>query len=72
VTNNNFLFIIETILVTNNFLLCKLVSKLVIIVVNNFWSQKLVTNEKFSYSTSLLKLKKNTNFIIYAYVTNTI
>ena len=32
------------------FLLCKLVSKLVIIVTNNFWSLKLVTNEAFSCS----------------------
>jgi len=32
------------------FLLCKLVSKLVIIVTNNFWLLKLVTNEAFSYS----------------------
>ena len=47
-TNYNFLFITVTILVTNNFLLCKLVSKLVTIVTNNFWSLKLVTNETFS------------------------
>jgi len=46
----NFLFIIVTILVTNNFLFCKLVSKLVTIVTNNFWSLKLVTNETFSCS----------------------
>jgi len=32
------------------FLLCKLVSKLVIIVTNNFWSLKLVTIEAFSSS----------------------
>jgi len=34
------------------FLLCKLVSKLVIIVTINFWSLKLVTNEAFSCSES--------------------
>ena len=36
VTNYNFLFIIMTILVTNNFLFYKLISKLVTIVSNNF------------------------------------
>ena len=49
-TNHNLLFIIVTILVTNNFLFCKLASKLVIIVTNNFWSLKLVTNKVFSCS----------------------
>jgi len=53
--NYNFLLIIVTILVTNNFLLCKLVSKLVILVTNNFWSLKLVTNEAFSYSDNKKK-----------------
>jgi len=52
VTNYNFLFIIVTILVTNNFLLCKLIFKLVIIVTNKFWSLRLVTNETFSCSVS--------------------
>jgi len=32
------------------FLLCKLVSKLVILVTNNFWSLKVVTNKAFSCS----------------------
>jgi len=50
VTNYNFLFIIVTILVTNKFLLYKLVYNLVAIVTNNFWSLKLVTNETFSCS----------------------
>jgi len=36
VTNYNFLFIIVTILVTNNFLLYELKSKLVTVVTNNF------------------------------------
>jgi len=45
-----FLFIIVTILVTNNFLLYALVSTLVTIVTNNFWFLKLVTNEAFSCS----------------------
>jgi len=53
VTNYNILFIKVTILVTNNFLLCKLVSKLVITVTNNFWSLKLVTNKTFSCSVVL-------------------
>jgi len=34
------------------FLLYKLVSKLVIIITNNFWSLKLVTNEAFSCSVN--------------------
>jgi len=33
----NFLLIIVTILIINNFLFCKLISKLVIIVINNFY-----------------------------------
>jgi len=41
-----------TILVRNNFLFCKLVSKLVIIVINNFLSLKLVANDTFSYSVN--------------------
>jgi len=41
-TNYNFLFTIVTILVTKNYLFCKLESKLVNIVTNNFLSQKLV------------------------------
>jgi len=51
-TYYNFLFIIMTILVRNNFLFCKLVSKLVIIVINNFLSLKLVANDTFSYSVN--------------------
>jgi len=39
-----------TILITNNFLLCELESKLIIIVTNNFWSLNLVTKEAFSCS----------------------
>jgi len=39
-----------TILVTNNFLFCKLISKLVTIVTNNFLSLKFVINEGFSCS----------------------
>jgi len=50
VTNYNFLFIIVTILVTNNFLICELVSKFVTIVTTNFWSLKLVIEEAFSCS----------------------
>jgi len=42
-----------TILVINNFLIFKLVSKLVTIVTNNFWSLELVTNETFSCSVYL-------------------
>jgi len=42
-----FLFIIVTILVTNDFLIRKLVSKLVIIVTNNFLSLKLIVNKEF-------------------------
>jgi len=38
------------------FLLCKLVSKLVIIVTNNFWLLKLVTNEAFSCSVNNLNI----------------
>jgi len=41
-----------TILVTNNFLFHKLVSKLVALVTNNIWSLKLVVNEIFSCSKS--------------------
>jgi len=61
-TNYNFLFIIVTILVTNNFLFFKFVSKFVTIVINNFWSQKLVTNNAFScsvYTSSLMKTIKS-------------
>jgi len=36
------------------FLLCKLLSKLIIIVINNFLSLKLITNEIFFYSDSIL------------------
>jgi len=50
VTNYNFLFIVMTILVTNKFLFFKLISKLVTIVINNFWSLKLITNGTFSCS----------------------
>jgi len=35
-TNYNFLFIIGTILITNNFLFFKLISKLIITVISNF------------------------------------
>jgi len=44
VTNYYFLFIIVTILIINNFLFCKLVSKLVTIVVNYFLFLKLFFN----------------------------
>jgi len=37
-----------TILKINNLLFCNLVSKLITIVTNNFWSLKLVVNETFS------------------------
>ena len=43
-----------TILVTNQFLFCKLVSKLVNIVTNNIWSLKLMFNETFSCSVKKL------------------
>ena len=39
-----------TILITNNFLFCKLIYKLVNIVTNNFLSLKLVINEIFPCS----------------------
>jgi len=38
------------ILIINNFLFYKLVSKLVIIITNNLLSLKLVVNERFFYS----------------------
>ena len=44
-----------TILVTNNFLFFKLVSKFVTIVTNHFWSLKLVINEVFSCSGNILQ-----------------
>jgi len=50
VTNYNFLFILVTILVTNNFLFFQLVSKLVTVLTNNFWSLNLVNNKIFSCS----------------------
>jgi len=50
--NYNFLFIIVIILVTNNYLFCKLVSKLVIIVINNFGLLKLIVNDSFSCNSS--------------------
>jgi len=55
VTNYNFLFIIVIILLSNNFLFFKLVSKLVTIVTNNIWSLKLITNKAFSYSDLYIK-----------------
>jgi len=42
------------ILVTNNFLFCKMVTKLVTIVTNNFWSLNLVTNKIFYCNVSLV------------------
>jgi len=56
-----FLFIMVTILVTNNFLFFKLVSKLVTIVTKSLWSLKLVVNEiifcsnNFAYFLELLR-----------------
>jgi len=48
-TNYNFLFIIMIILVKNNFLFCKPIFKLVIIMIHNFWLLKFVViNEAFS------------------------
>jgi len=56
VSKYSFLFLIMTIFVTNNFLFCKLVIKLVTIVTNNFLSLKFVINETFSYNEmSILK-----------------
>jgi len=56
-TYYNFLFIIVIILIINNFLFYKFVSKLVIIVTNNFWTLKLVANEIFSYNVKTLTCK---------------
>jgi len=42
----------------NNFLFCKLVSKFVIIMTNNFWSLKLVVNKIFSCCDSLKRVLK--------------
>jgi len=43
------------VLVTDNFLFCKLVSKLVTITTNNFLSLKSVVNGKFAYSDKCIK-----------------
>ena len=52
-----------TILLTNNFLLCELVLKIVTIVTNNFWPLKLVTNEVFFCSVcSSTILGNNSSF----------
>jgi len=56
--NYNFLFTIVTILIINNFLFCKFVSKLVTMVINNFWSLKLVVNDLFSCSSDRLDFIK--------------
>ena len=53
VTNYNLLFIIVTILVTNNFQSCKLIFKLIIIMTNYFLFLKLISNSRFSYSDIL-------------------
>ena len=45
-------------LVINNFLFCKLVSKLVTIITNNFLSLKLIVNGNFSCSDENLIYKK--------------
>ena len=47
--NYNFLFIRVTSLIIF-FFFCKSVSKLMSVMTNNFWSLKLVVNERFSYS----------------------
>jgi len=46
-------------MVTNNFLFCKLVSKLVTIVINNVWSLELVVTETF-----LVKLNRTISNIL--------
>jgi len=43
------------ILVSNNFLFFKLISKLVTLVTNNFWSLKLIINQTFSYNIFFMK-----------------
>jgi len=62
-TKHDFLFIIVIILITNNFLFCKLVSKLNNIVTNSFWSLQLIVNEIFSSNES------NTN-CLYCHIKN--
>jgi len=47
-----------TILIMNNFLFCKLLSKLFTILINHFLLPKFIVDERFSYNDKYIKYMK--------------